>query len=92
MSALTTEQARSFLMTAAGSPHACLLTVALTTGMRPSEYLGLAGGTSTGIVAPSASFELFTKMKGNGPFRTRSGSAVVESLSCKCGCLIYSRN
>ena len=25
-----------------------------------------------------------------GPFRTRSGSAVVESLNCKGGCLIYS--
>ena len=41
MSVLTTEQARSFLRTAAHSPQACLFAVALTTGMRPSEYLAL---------------------------------------------------
>jgi integrase len=41
MSVLTTEQARSFLRTASHSPHACLFAVALTTGMRPSEYLAL---------------------------------------------------
>ena len=41
MSALTTEQARSFLRTALHFPQACLFTLALTTGMRPSEYLAL---------------------------------------------------
>jgi len=41
MSVLTTQQARSFLRTASHSPQACLFAVALTTGMRPSEYLGL---------------------------------------------------
>lgn len=41
MSVLTTEQARLFLRAALHSPHACLFAVALTTGMRPSEYLGL---------------------------------------------------
>ena len=41
MSVLTTEQARSFLKTASRSPQACLFAVALTTGMRPSEYLAL---------------------------------------------------
>jgi integrase len=38
---LSTEQARSFLRAASHSPQACLFAVALTTGMRPSEYLGL---------------------------------------------------
>lgn len=41
MSVLTTEQARSFLRTASHSPQACLFALALTTGMRPSEYLAL---------------------------------------------------
>jgi len=41
MSVLTTEQARTFLKSASLSPHGCLFAVALTTGMRPSEYLGL---------------------------------------------------
>ena len=41
MSVLTTEQARSFIRTASHSPQACLFAVALTTGMRPSEYLAL---------------------------------------------------
>lgn len=41
MSVLTTEQARTFLKAASLSPQACLFAVALTTGMRPSEYLGL---------------------------------------------------
>jgi integrase len=41
MSVLTTEQARSFLRTALHSPQACLFALALTTGMRPSEYLAL---------------------------------------------------
>ena len=41
MSVLTTGQARSFLRTASHSPQACLFAVALTTGMRPSEYLAL---------------------------------------------------
>lgn len=38
---LTTAQAQLFLRTALKSPQACLFAVALTTGMRPSEYLGL---------------------------------------------------
>ena len=41
MRVLSTEQARSFLRTATHSPQACLFAVALTTGMRPSEYLAL---------------------------------------------------
>jgi integrase len=41
MSVLTTEQARSFLRTASHSPQQCLFALALTTGMRPSEYLAL---------------------------------------------------
>jgi len=41
MSVLTTEQARTFLKAASLSPQACIFAVALTTGMRPSEYLGL---------------------------------------------------
>lgn len=41
MSVLSTEQARSFLRAAANSPKQCLFAVALTTGMRPSEYLAL---------------------------------------------------
>ena len=41
MRVLSTEQARSFLRTASHSPQACLFAVALTTGMRPSEYLAL---------------------------------------------------
>ena len=42
MSVLTTEQARSFLRAAADSPQRGLFAVALTTGMRPSEYLALS--------------------------------------------------
>jgi integrase len=41
MSVLTTDQARTFLKAASLSSQACLFAVALTTGMRPSEYLGL---------------------------------------------------
>lgn len=41
ISVLTTEQARSFLRTASHSSKACLFAVALTTGLRPSEYLAL---------------------------------------------------
>jgi integrase len=41
MSVLNTEQARSFLKAASLSPQACVFALALTTGMRPSEYLGL---------------------------------------------------
>ena len=41
MSVLTTEQARSFLRAASHSPRLCLFALALTTGMRPSEYLAL---------------------------------------------------
>ena len=42
MSVLNTDQARSFLRAAARSPQECLFAVALTTGMRPSEYLALS--------------------------------------------------
>jgi integrase len=42
MSVLNTEQARSFLRAAVHSPQGCLFAVALTTGMRPSEYLALS--------------------------------------------------
>lgn len=41
MQVLTTKQARLFLKTVLKSPHACLFVVALTTGMRPSEYFAL---------------------------------------------------
>ena len=42
MSVLSTEEARSFLRAAVHSPQGCLFAVALTTGMRPSEYLALS--------------------------------------------------
>jgi integrase len=38
---LTLEQARIFLRSALPTPYGAVLAVALTTGMRPSEYLGL---------------------------------------------------
>ena len=41
MHLLTVEQARTFLKAALATPQGPVLAVALTTGMRPSEYLGL---------------------------------------------------
>ena len=41
MRSLTVEQARAFLKAAEGTQYGAVLAVALTTGMRPSEYLGL---------------------------------------------------
>src|SRR5437899_5907422 len=41
MRALTLEQARTSLKAALATPYGPMLAVALTTGMRPSEYLGL---------------------------------------------------
>ena len=41
MRVLTTEQARTFLKIALATPQGHIFTVALTTGMRPSEYLAL---------------------------------------------------
>jgi integrase len=41
MRSLTVEQARAFLRAALATPHGPVLAVALTTGMRPSEYLAL---------------------------------------------------
>jgi integrase len=41
MRALDTEAARAFLIAAKGSRHEALFKLALATGMRPSEYLGL---------------------------------------------------
>jgi integrase len=41
MQALTVEQARTLLNIAVTTPYGPVLAVALTTGMRPSEYLGL---------------------------------------------------
>jgi integrase len=41
MRVLTVEQARAFLKAAQATPHGPVLAVALTTGMRPSEYLTL---------------------------------------------------
>ena len=41
MCVLNTDQARSLLRAAAHSAQECLFTVALTTGMRPSEYLAV---------------------------------------------------
>ncbi|MBZ5664208.1 MAG: site-specific integrase [Acidobacteriia bacterium] len=41
MRVLTTEQARAFLSIASQTPQACIFALALTTGMRPSEYLAL---------------------------------------------------
>jgi integrase len=41
MRSLTVEQAQIFLNVALATPHGPVLAVALTTGMRPSEYLGL---------------------------------------------------
>ena len=38
---LTVEQAKTFVKAALATPHGPVLAVALTTGMRPSEYLGL---------------------------------------------------
>ncbi len=41
MQALTVEQVRMFLKVALATPHGPVLAVAVATGMRPSEYLGL---------------------------------------------------
>jgi len=41
MRCLTIEQARALLKAAEGTKYGPVLAVALTTGMRPSEYLGL---------------------------------------------------
>jgi integrase len=41
MRSFTVEQAQTFLKVALATPHGPVLAVALTTGMRPSEYLGL---------------------------------------------------
>ncbi|MGD1081513.1 MAG: tyrosine-type recombinase/integrase [Candidatus Sulfotelmatobacter sp.] len=41
MQALTVEQVRMFLRAALATPHGPALAVAVATGMRPSEYLGL---------------------------------------------------
>ncbi len=41
MRSLTVEQAQAFLKAALATPHGPVLAVALTTGMRPSEYLAL---------------------------------------------------
>lgn len=41
MRSLTVEQAQTFLRAALGTPHGLVLAVALTTGIRPSEHLGL---------------------------------------------------
>jgi integrase len=41
MQALTVEQVRTFLKAALATPHGPALAVAVATGMRPSEYLGL---------------------------------------------------
>jgi integrase len=41
MRSFTVEQAQTFLKAALATPHGPVLAVALTTGMRPSEYLGL---------------------------------------------------
>jgi integrase len=41
MRSLTVEQARALLKAAEGTKYGTVLAVALTTGMRPSEYLGL---------------------------------------------------
>jgi integrase len=41
MRVLNTEQARAFLRIAVPTPHGCIFALALTTGMRPSEYLAL---------------------------------------------------
>jgi len=41
MRSLTVEQAQTFVKAALATPHGPALAVALTTGMRPSEYLGL---------------------------------------------------
>ena len=41
MRSLTVEQARVLLKAAEGTKYGPVLAVALTTGMRPSEYLGL---------------------------------------------------
>jgi integrase len=39
MRALTVEQVRIFLKAALATPHGPVLALAVTTGMRPSEYL-----------------------------------------------------
>ena len=41
MRSLTVEQAQTFLKAALATPHGPVFAVALTTGMRPSEYLGV---------------------------------------------------
>ncbi|HZQ20480.1 MAG TPA: tyrosine-type recombinase/integrase [Terriglobales bacterium] len=90
MSVLNTDQARSFLTAVACSPEACLFAMALTTGMRPSEYLALGWRDIDWVRGTVSIVRTLHKHDGQWNLTTRSGPEVVGLLNCKRGYSIYS--
>jgi integrase len=89
MRALTVVQARAFLETTTAAPYGQVLAVALTTGMRPSEYLGLKWQDIDWARQTVSVVRGCEGSTGDGPSAIRNARGVAESLSFRTGSLLY---
>jgi integrase len=84
MEALSVEECCRFLEVAQKSEWFTLLALALTTGMRPSEYLALRWSDidwQRGTAEQPASAEQYRSQERHGPSTTRSANAAGGLLS-----------
>lgn len=81
MEALSVEECRRFLSAARATEWFALYSLALTTGMRPSEYLALKWSDVDGSAARRVYAELFCIRRQAGTSTTRSENVVAGSSS-----------
>jgi integrase len=89
MRALTVDQVRTLLKAAQGTKYGPVLAVALTTGMRPSEYLGLRWQDIDWARQMLSVVRSIRKRMGNGASQIPSVREAVVQSSCRAGLLLF---
>jgi integrase len=88
MQVFSVEQAKVFLKFALPTMYGTVFAVAVTTAMRPSEYIGLKWRTLTGNVEPSVSEERCEKARAaNGSFARQNAQEAGALSDCRIGSL-----
>ena len=89
MRVLTIDHARTLLKAAQGTKYEPVFAIALTTGMRPSEYLGLKWQDIDWTRQTAASFVASGDWMGNGVSQIRSVREAGVQSSCRAGLLLF---
>jgi integrase len=89
MHALTVEQAQTFLNAALATPQGPVLAVALTTGMRLSNYLGLKWQDIDWVRQTVNVVRSIRRLNGSGASATQNVREAIGPSNCSVGLLLF---